>query len=324
MRGRVLTAVVAGVALLTGLVGCGALGDSESSTSDGGGGLEKSAITVSIMPTIDLAPFHLAVKNGYFAQEGLDVRSVNSPSGQASITKLLNGDVDIAYSSYTPFFVVQSKGAADLRFVADASAAGPDTTMVVAMPGSRVKGVRDLAGKRIAVTARNTISDTLVKSVMKSNGVDYRGVKWVEIPFPDTPAALSRGDVDAAFLTEPFITLAEKSVGAVPVVDTAAAGPTKDLPTAGYGALAAFAKENPKTLAAFRRAMRKATDEAADRSRIDPIIVEFAKVDPSVATATKMLTLRSTIDSEQLQRVPDLLVEYGVIAKPVDAAKMVA
>lgn len=315
--------IAPGLVVVAALGGCGLLGDSDSSTSDTSGRLEKSAITVSIMPTIDLAPFHLADRNGYFTQEGLEVRSVNSPSGQASLTKLINGEVTIAYSSYTPFFVAQSKGVADLRFVADASAAAPNTTMVVAMPNSAVRSVRDLAGRRIAVTARNTISDTLVKSAMRSNGVDFRGVRWIELPFPDTAAALSRGDVDAAFLTEPFLTQAAQSVGAVPVVDTAA-GPTADLPTAGYAALARFAAENPKTLAAFQRAMSRATDEAtADRSKVEPLIVEFAKVDPKVAAATRMLALRSTVDATQLQRVPDLLVEYGVISKPVDAAAMV-
>jgi NitT/TauT family transport system substrate-binding protein len=302
--------------------GCALLGGEESSSDDASGRLEKSMITVSVMPTIDLAPFHLAIRKGYFAAEGLQVQSVNAPSGQASLSKLIGGDADIAYSSYTPFFVAQSQRAADLRFVADASAAGPGTTMVVAMPGAPVKNVRDLAGKRIAVTGRNTISDTLVKSTMKNSGVDYGGVRWIEIPFPDTAAALARGDVDAAFLTEPFITQASRSVGAVPVVDTAA-GPTKDLPTAGYGTLASFAKDNPRTVAAFQRAMRKATDEAADRAQVEPLIVEFAKVDPAVAAATKMLTLRSAIDVDELQRVPDLLVEYGIIKQPVGVAGMV-
>jgi NitT/TauT family transport system substrate-binding protein len=156
---------------------------------------------------------------------------------------------------------------------------------------------------------------------MKANGVDHSGVRWIEIPFPDTAAALSRGDVDAAFLTEPFATQAAKTVGAVTVVDTAT-GPTKDLPTAGYAALAGFAKANPKTVAAFQQAMRRATAEAADRSLVEPLIVEFAKVDPAVAASTNMLTLRSAIDAAQLQRVPDLLVEYGIIKQPVDVRSM--
>lgn len=314
------------LSLVLGLVmtlsGCAALGGS-SGQQQGTGGREKGAIRVSVMPTTDLAPFHLAMKNGYFKDEKLDVQMVNAPSGQASLAKLISSEVDIAYGSYTPFFVAQSKRAADIKFVADASSAAPRTTMIVSVPNSPVRSVRDLAGKRIAVTATNTISDVLVKSAMRANGVDFAGVQWISTPFPDTAGALERGDVDAAFLTEPFITLARNSVGAVPIVDTAT-GRTRDLPTAGYGSLARFADENPGTVRAFQRAMRKATDEAADRSKVEPLLVEFSKIDRETAASTTLLNFRSTLDSRRLQRVPDLLHDFGVIDQKMDAAAMIA
>ncbi|WP_020671057.1 ABC transporter substrate-binding protein [Amycolatopsis nigrescens] len=310
--------------LLAALGGCGLLGGSDNSADGAANGtLEKSKIKISIMSTIDVASYHLAEKNGYFRQEGLEIEPVVSPTGQASLTKLINGEVDIAYGSYTPFFVAQATGAADIQFVADASSAGPKSTMVVAMPNSSVKSVQDMAEKKIAITAKNTICDTLVKSVMKTAGVDFGKVNWVGVPFPDMAAALQRGDVDAAFMTEPFITQAATTVGAVPVFDTAT-GPTQDFPTAGYGAQAKFAKESPKTVAAFQRAMQKATDEAADRSKIEPLLVEFAKVDHGTAQLTNLLTFQSTLDPSRLQRVPDVLLEFGTINKQLDAASMIA
>ncbi|PXY37119.1 sulfonate ABC transporter substrate-binding protein [Prauserella sp. PE36] len=309
--------------MLASTSGCGMLGGSDDSSEGGSGNLEKSKISVSVMPTIDLAPFHLAMKNGYFKDEGLDVEVVNAPSGQASLTKLINGEVDVAYSSYTPFFIAQSKGAAEFKFVADASSAGPKSTMVVTMPNSPVKKVQDLPGKSVAITSENTMSDTLTKSVMKTNGVDFSDVQWVSLPFPEMAGALQRGDVDAAFMTEPFITSAAKTIGAVPVFDTAT-GPTKDFPTAGYASQAQFADENPNVVAAFQRALDKATREAADRSKIEPLMVEFAKVDKEIASMTNLLTFQSKLDAQRLQRVPDLLLEFGGIPEKMDAASMIA
>jgi NitT/TauT family transport system substrate-binding protein len=306
------------------LAGCAALGGSaQPDPPADGDGQQPTTVTVSIMPTTDLAPFHLAMQNGWFAAEGVSVAAVTAPSGQASLAKLIGGDVDIAYSSYTPFFVAQDKQVADLRFVAAASSAGPATTMIVTVPGSAVRTVADLAGKRIAVTATNTISDVLVKAVMRRHGVDFSGVEWVSVPFPETAAALERGDVDAAFLTEPFITLAAGSVGAVPVADTAA-GDTADLPTAGYAALAAFTEENPQAVAGFRRALERATAAAQDRSLVEPLLVEHSRIEPGVAAETGLLTFHAALDAERLQRVPDLLLEFGVIEQPVDVATMVA
>jgi NitT/TauT family transport system substrate-binding protein len=318
MLGATLTAL----AMLTSVSGCGLLGGSNTPSSAGNNGLETTKLRVSIMPTIDTAPFHLAEKNGYFKQEGLDVETVNAPSGQASLSKLLGGEVDIAYGSYTPFFVAKAKGQQDVKFVADASSAGPKSTMIVAMPDSSVKSVKDMAGKKVAITGENTICDTLTKSVMKTNGVDYTKVQWVSIPFPDMAAALQRHDIDAAFMTEPYVTDSAKKVGAVPVFDTAT-GPTQDFPTAGYGSLAKFTDANPKTIAAFQRAMRKATTESADRSKIEPLMVQFAKVDQDTAALTNLLTFQSAMDPRRLQRVPDLLLEFGTITQKIDVGPMI-
>jgi NitT/TauT family transport system substrate-binding protein len=318
---------VVGLALLaviaTTVSGCGLLGSSDDSSASGPtGGLEKTKIKISIMPTIDTAPFHLAVKEGLFQKAGLEVEEVDAASGQASLQNLISGSVDIAYSSYTPFFVAKAKGAADIKFVADASSAAPKSTEIVAMPNSSVKSVKDLAGKKIAITSTNTICDTLTKSVMRDNGVDYSGVKWVPIPFPQIAAAVQSGQVDAGFLTEPFITQAAKTVGALPIVDTAT-GATKDFPTAGYGSLAKFTNANPKTVAAFQRVMAQATKESADRSKIEPLMVEFAKVDQDVAALTTLLTFQSTLDAQRLQRVPDLMQQFGSIPLSINVAPMI-
>ncbi|WP_308258074.1 ABC transporter substrate-binding protein [Pseudonocardia lacus] len=305
------------------LAGCAALGGTQAAAPPAADGGAPTPVRVSIMPTTDLAPLHLAERNGWFAEEGLDVETVTVPSGQASIQSLIGGDVDIAYSSYGPFFVALDKGAADLRFVADASSLSPDSSVVVAMPGSGVGSVADLAGKRIAVTAAGSISDALVKSAMRESGVDFSGVQWVSIPFPDTPAALERGDVDAAFLTEPFVTLAERGVGAVVVVDTST-GPATGLPTAGYASLAGFSEQNPATVAAFRRVLQRAVDASADRDLVNPLLVEYSKVDAQTAAAATLLDFHAEPRADQLQRVPDLLLEFGVIGEPLDVAPLIA
>ncbi|MBE1500534.1 NitT/TauT family transport system substrate-binding protein [Amycolatopsis lexingtonensis] len=309
-------AVLAGLLALL-LTGCSALDGSSPPSA------AREKLRVSMMSTIDTAPFWLAKDSGYFEREGLDVSTIEAATGQASLTKLVSGEADIAYSSYTPFFVARSKGTADIRLVADASSAGPRSTGVVALPASGIRSVADLAGKRIGISAPNTIADTLTKSVLADNHVDTAGVKWVPLPLPNTVAALKNGDIDAAFLTEPFITQASRSAGAVLVADTGT-GSTVDFPTAGYGALGAFTSASPRAVAAFQRAMAAATrDAAADRKKIEPLMVKYAKIDAATAASTGLLTLQSTLDARRLQRVPDLLLKTGVLTTPVDVAAMV-
>ncbi len=304
--GRRIRAFVSVLTIIGCISGCDALDSAE-----------LSALRVSVMPTIDLAPFHLAVKNGYFQAEGLQVEFSTAASGPASVARMVAGDVDIAYSSYTPFFTATAQNAADIKIIADGSAAGPSTTMVLAMPGSPVRGISDVPGKRVAVTAQGTISDLMTMSALRDKGLDYKSIKWVTMPFPDMAARLRRGDVDAAFLTEPFITQAEKTVGAVPVFDTAT-GTTADFPTAGWATTGKFAATNPDKVTKFQRVMLRATAEAQDRSKIEPLMMEFAKVDKDTATSTNLLTLRSALDPATLQRVPDLMHDFGLLPTKLD------
>jgi NitT/TauT family transport system substrate-binding protein len=317
-------------ALFLSLTGCGLLGgdDENPQANNASGNLEKPNIKISVMTTTDVVPFWLAVKNGYFKEAGFNFDPakdvVVAKSGGDSVGKLAAKEVDIAYSSYTPFFVAKAKGAVDVKLVSDASSAGPNSCVVVAMPNSKVKSIKDMEGKRVAVTARNTISDLLVMSTLKTNGVKWDTIQWIEAPFPQTAERLAKGDFDAAFMTEPFYSAAQRTVGAVPVFDTAT-GPTSNMPTAGYGASAEFVKNNPKTLAAWQKVMQRATDEAkSDRSKVEPLLQEYSKIDADTAKLATLLTFQSALDATRIQRVPDLMLEFGVIKERIDAAQMVA
>src|SRR5690349_4323515 len=89
------------------LAGCGLLGeDSSKSTAAprSAGAPEKARVKVAVLPTMDTVPLQLAMDSGYFKDEGLEVSTVLAASGADCVAKLLGGDVDFAFSSYTPFF----------------------------------------------------------------------------------------------------------------------------------------------------------------------------------------------------------------------------
>ncbi|MET8852255.1 ABC transporter substrate-binding protein [Amycolatopsis sp. NPDC004625] len=317
--GLALTVVAA-----TALTGCSALGSDPSNASSGGGSLEKAKIKVAILPTVDTGPLWLAQDSGYFKAEGLEVEAVMAASGQAALTKVVSGEVDIAISSYFPFFLAKSTGTADIQLVADATSVSPKSVAIVAAPNSPVKTVNDLQGKRIAMTARNTASDLLAKSLMKDHGVPIDKVNWVQSAFPNTTAALAGGQVDAALLPEPFLSQAAKTLGAIPVIDVNT-GATQDFPLSGYGAVTKWVQANPKTLAAFQRALQKATsDTNSDRSKIEPLLVKYAKIDGDTAKLLSLPAFSAKLDARRLQRVPDLMLQMGAITTKVEAAAMIA
>jgi NitT/TauT family transport system substrate-binding protein len=322
---RVPRIVVLLCALLT-LAGCGLLGDDSSgqgSSTKSAGSPEKAKVKVAILPTMDTVPLYLAMDSGYFAKEGLEVTPVAAASGADCVAKLVAGDVDFAFSSYTPFFSARAKGAADIKLVADATSAAPGNAVVVTMPNSPVKSIRDMAGRRVGITAKFTMTHLLVESQLKVNGVDSSTVQYAEMPFPQMADKLAKGQIDAAFLTEPFLQQAAKSVGAYRLFDTAT-GPTADIPLTGYGATGKFVNGNRRTVEAFQRAMRRATDEArGDRTKVDPLLEKIAKVDPDTAHLAVLTNFVSSLDPVRLQRVVDLMVEFKALDKKFDVSEMI-
>jgi NitT/TauT family transport system substrate-binding protein len=308
------------------LAGCGLFGDSSSdqgSSSRSARGPEKTKIKIAMLPTMDAVPMYLAIDSGYFAEEGLEVSAVTAASGQDCVNKLVSGDVDIAFSSYTPFFLARSKGAADIKLVADATSGAAGYAMMVTMPNSPIKSIKDMAGRRVAITAKYTMSHLLVESQLKVNGVDSSTIHWDEVPFPQMADRLAKGQIDAALLVEPFLQQAAKSIGAYPLFDTIT-GPTADIPLTGYGASGKFVSANPRTIEAFQRVMKRATDEAHfDRTKVDPVLEKIGKVDPDTARLSVLTNFVSSLDPVRIQRVVDLMVEFKALDKKFDVADMI-
>ena len=295
---------------------------SQPTRSQAAGDVEKPSIRVAILTTVDLAPLWLAQEGGYFKAEGLDVQTDVGASGQETLTRMTNGQDDLALSTYTLFFLAKNTGT-DVKLVSDGTSASPRSNEIVTVPNSPVKTVSDLGGKRIAISSKNAASDVLTRSVMRDHGVETDKVQWVPMPLPEMGLALAQGRVDAAYQPEPFLTQAAKTAGAYPVVD-AASGSTQAFPLTGYGATAKWVQDHPKTVRAFQRAMLNATRAAVDRARVEPLVVRNARVDQDIASLMVMPAFGSTLDARRIQRVPDLLQQLGVIQTKIDASSMLA
>ncbi|RSM73017.1 ABC transporter substrate-binding protein [Kibdelosporangium aridum] len=318
MPRRVLSAVFAVAALL--VSGCSAI-TGESSGSAPSGPLEKSRINVAILPTVEIAPLQLAIRSGFFREEGLDVNVTIAGSGQQTVEGMVNGQYDIVYSTYPPLILAHAKRIADVKIVSGNSYAAPRTAMLMKSKSSQLKTAADVAGKKVAVTAKGTLAELMVRSAIATQKVDDKSITFVEMPFPDMPTALDQGRVDAAMMVEPFVTAAERSVGASPLLDLAS-GPLNDLPFTGFGATSAFVNAHPKTVEAFQRGLGRAIDASSDRTKIEPLLPESAKIDKDVAAQTRLPVFRANLDPMLIQRVVQLMTDFGLLKEPIDVAPL--
>jgi NitT/TauT family transport system substrate-binding protein len=308
--------LVAAIGLLA--AGCSG-GGSDNQSSGSSGGPETSTITIGSLPVVDAAPAYIADKAGYFKQEGLTVKFQQAQGGAALVPALVSGGIQVAFSNWVSLFLAKSNGI-DLTVIADGDRAKPGFSGVFVMPNSPIKKPADLAGKKIAVNTLNNIGGLVISAVLKQQGVDPKSVKFVEVGFPDMGPTLQRGDVDAVWVVEPFTSAVKATLNARQIFDPFS-GPTAAFPVGGYAVTKKFADQNPKTVAAFARAIDKAVAVAnADRTKVDTVVPTYIKIDAATASKVTLPIYAATPNPIELQRVADLMQQFGNLSQRLDVA----
>ncbi len=290
---------------------------SNTAVNAGPSGPEKANITVAAIPTADLAGLYIAQDDGLFAQQGLHVTIEKIASSQAVIADQLDGKVDLSAGSYVAYISAQAAGAR-FRILAEASTLRPDTRMLVTTGNSGILTISQLAGKKIGVNGTNSIGTLLISVLLQQNGISLKKVHFVTDPqgFPAMPGALQDRAWDAAFLAEPYVTLAAEDYGDQELVDLDQ-GATLNFPIDGYVATQAWAEKNPKTAAAFVRAIEEGQTLAAS----DPAAVQAAmgKSDKLPGQVTALMTLPGfpigPVDEARIQRVAEAMLQFGMLGK---------
>ncbi|MEV7010946.1 ABC transporter substrate-binding protein [Streptosporangium sp. NPDC051022] len=282
---------------------------------------ETTEITVGSMPIPDTAALEIAMDCGFFASEGLKVRKEIIQGTGAAIPDLKAGHLQFCLLSHVTALAAQSSGVVDLRYVADAYQAAPETFLLMVPKDSTVRGPADLRGRSVAVTTLKSVGTLTTEVALKAGGLTAADVKMIEMPLPNMPAALQAGTVSAAWLTEPFITAAKRQ-GARAIADVMT-GPTDRFPVAGYGTTAMFAERNPEIVAAFQRAITAGQQIAASgREVITKILPVYTRISPQDAERVTLGGYPVTLDPARLERVAALLREYGYTDRPVDIGPM--
>ncbi|WP_344589373.1 ABC transporter substrate-binding protein [Actinomadura vinacea] len=296
-----------------------------SDESKGANGLEESEITVGTMLVGDTAPLQLAISRGLFKAEGLTVKTQVIQGGQEAIPRLKGGTLDISVGNYVSFFAASTTGALKVKIVAEASQSAPKSHTLLVAKDSKIRTLADLKDKKIAVNTKRNVATMLVRSAAKPAGVELDENKnFIETPPPGMEAALKSGSVDAVQAIEPFGTQIQQKLGARMLADLSS-GATADFPISGYATTEDFAAKNPKTVAAFQRAMVKAQGLAADRKVVQDILPKYARgIDANVAATMVLTGYPTSLNATRLQRVANVMQQFGIVDKPIDVKPLIA
>jgi NitT/TauT family transport system substrate-binding protein len=277
---------------------------------------EEPDITVAAIPAVDLVGLYIAQDDGLFAQQGLHVTIEKVPSSQAIIPDQLNGHVDITAGSYVAY--ISAQAGARFRILAEASILGPGTRALVTTADSPITTIAGLAGKKIGVNGTNSIGTLLVSALLAERGISPKKVDFTtdQKGFPAMPGQLQDGAWDAAFLAEPYITLAGQEYGEQVLADLDQ-GATSNFPIDGYVATKAWAHKYPKTAAAFVRAIQKGQAIAnSDTSAVQAAMAKYDKLPLQVTTAMVLSGYPiGPVNETHIQRVARAMLQFGMLGK---------
>lgn len=282
----------------------------------GTGGLEKAAVKVGVLPLGDYAAVYWADQKGYFEDEGLAVTLEPLQGGPIGVQKVASGELDFSFSNTVSSTIAVDKGA-PIKTVALTSSLGSGTQMVFVKPDSPIESIADLDGKSIGVNTVNNIGDVAFKNLANAESAEVEP-DWVEVPFPEMLAGVQNGSVDAGYFAEPFATAA-KAAGLRPVVDLTQ-GPNKTLPAATFVTSTSFAARNPRTVAAFQRAISAASKDISSQQDEFRTWLPTISQTPAAAAAVMGLPVFETeVTVDKMQRVADILADLGLIGDEYDA-----
>lgn len=295
-----------------------------SAGTEGGSASEPVSITVGVIPIVDVAPIYLAVSQGFFEEEGLDVTLELAQGGAAIVPAVVSGEYQFGFSNNTSLLLATSNGV-PLKAVSPGNfttGTDPDFGAVVVPADSAIQSAADLAGRTVAVNTLNNIGDSTIRNVVEKDGGDESALQFVEMGFPDMPAAVSGGQVDAAWIVEPHLTRALEAGARVVSWNFAETDP--DLMVASYFTSQQYAADNPEVVASFQNAMTKAFDYAtANPDAARTVLDEYTTIDAAVKEAMTMPRFASTFSEDSIALLADLALKYGLVSSKIDYANLV-
>lgn len=317
MKYRNAKAAAVGAALAFALTACG--GGSPSgggdTADDSSNGAELQPLTIGIIPIAPSAAVQVGVEEGIFEEHGLDVTLETAQGGAAMLPAVSAGSLDVGVGN--PLSVILANGQGlemdILTGYTNSMAEGEDITGVVANADAGIESWADLEGKKVAVNTLNGQGDLTIMEAVAQDGGDPEKVNFVEFAFSDMPGQLSQGNIDAAWVPEPFLTQLTQGEG-TELVGFNYQDTIPGLSTMITFGSQSFVEEDPELMEKYRAAMAEALEfSEANPERVREVLVNFLDMPEEVAQNLKLEEFNPEIQREALSDLMGLMEKYGVI-----------
>lgn len=280
-----------------------------------------------------MAPFHIALEEGFFRDVALDVEVTQVTSSAAIIPLLAGGRADVGLVGMSPAFANAVKRGARIRIVGGREHVRPACPQSGAMlirksafPGG-LSDLRELKGKRVAIGSwAGAMHGFFLDLVLNHAGLTHDDLTILDLRGRERFAALVRGDIDAVLVLNDFSGFHpgwSNDLAYVQVISRIVPGFQYGFIQFGARLLDGDSAAGAAFLAAYLRGVRAFADGKTPR-----FVEEYAKsngldFETLKAHCRAAVSLDGAIDRESLQRYLDWLARQGFVDGRMDAADLI-
>ncbi|CAN5677563.1 ABC transporter substrate-binding protein [soil metagenome] len=195
-----LTTLVASLLSLAVVSACG--GSSGASDASSGASPKIKIGIVQAQDFIHAMPARVAVEQGFFKDEGLDVSVVDFSAGSDLTKAMAGGSIDVGAATGLD---AVSAVAHNIPLQAFYGVYSESPMALIVPTDSKITGFGDLKGAKVGISKAGSLTDFVTRAALAKNGMTVDDV--TEVPLGDpgsTMAALDRGDIDAFVLPVTF------------------------------------------------------------------------------------------------------------------------
>ena len=283
--------------------------------------------------SIFYAPQYVAIEEGYFTEEGLDLTLVTGFGADKTMTAVISGEADIGFMGAEASVYAYQEGATDpvVNFAQLTQRAGNFLVAREEIPDFKWE---DLKGEKVLGGRKGGMPEMVFEYILKKNGIDPQKDLTIDqsIDFGSTAAAFT-GDDSAAYTVEfePSATILEKEGAGYVVASLGEA--SGYVPYTSYSAKASYMKENPEIIQKFTDALQKGMDYVQSHTPeeiAEVIAPQFKETDlETITTIVKRYYDQDTwkenliFEKHSFELLQDILEDAGELSQRVNYEDLV-
>jgi NitT/TauT family transport system substrate-binding protein len=273
----------------------------------------------------DFASAFVAAQQGYFKKRGLDVELKFIPLN-STIPAAIQSD-SLQIGGPTPSVFLQAvEGGLDQVVVTGGGLTSKSITGLglVARAGSGLKSAADCVGQKIGVPGLGAFLHVSFRAWLKSQGVDYKKVNFVEAAFPQHGDMLRGGSVDAVVTADPFMSRITET-GAGYVASYYSTFLPEGQQTIIFTARRDWAQKNAATVRSFQQAIQEAAafiQNPKNDGAVRAALGVYIKLPPEVLARTQMSPPGPVVTTKQLDYWVALMRDQDMLKTVPDTAAL--